>query len=486
LNKIVVIGLGPGDENALTLGAVRNLEKKRKTYLRTEKHPTVSYLEGEGIKYETYDHVYDSEEQFEDVYMSIAEDLIKKSEEYGTINYCVPGHPLIAEKTVDILLDMESAGKIDLEVVEGLSFIEPVILSMKTDPVEGLKIVDGLDLKSQKVDINVDNLITQVYNQTKASELKLELSEIYGDDYKVWVIKAAGVPEEEKKELVPIYEIDRLSWIDYLTSIYVPKVPKDKKSVYDFNDLLKIMEVLRSEEGCPWDIKQTHDSLKKYVIEEAYELVEAIEEENIDGIVEELGDILLQVIFHSQIGKEEGYFNVWDVVKGISEKMVNRHPHVFGDGKAETDSDVKKVWDDIKASEKEQESHQERLKSVPKVLPSLIRSEKVQKRASRCGFDWDSVDGAIEKLKEEVGELVEEIKSDGGNIDGEIGDILFSIVNVSRFLNVDPERALYRSTDKFIDRFSKVESKVIASGKEMDKIGLEELEDLWIQVKSEE
>lgn len=486
MNKIVVIGLGPGDENALTLGAVRKLNEKRKTYLRTEKHPTVSYLETEGIVYETYDYIYDSVEQFEDVYRSIAEDLIEKSIEYGIINYCVPGHPLIAEKTVDILLDLENDGKVELEVIEGLSFIEPVILSMKSDPVEGLKIIDGLDLKNQKVDINVDNLITQVYNQTKASELKLELAEIYGDEYEVYVIKAAGVPGEERKISMPVYEIDRHDWIDYLTSIYVPKVSRENKTIYDFNDLLKVMEVLRSEDGCPWDIKQTHDSLKKYVIEEAYELVEAIEEEDIDGIVEELGDILLQVVFHSQVGREEGYFNIWDVIRGISEKMVNRHPHVFSDGKAETDSDVKKVWDDIKASEKEHERHQERLRSVPKVLPALIRSEKVQKRASRCGFDWESVDGAIDKLREEVEELIEEIESNGENIDGEIGDILFSVVNVSRFLDVDPERALYKSVDKFIDRFSKVENAVLESGKEMESIGLDELDNIWDKVKSKE
>lgn len=486
MNKIVVIGLGPGDEDALTLGAVKNLGEKRKTYLRTEKHPTVSYLSKEGIEYETYDYIYDSKEEFSEVYSSIVEDLIEKSKEYGIINYCIPGHPLIAEKTVDLLLKAQGENRVEVEIVEGLSFIEPVILSMNSDPVEGLKIIDGLDLKNQKVDISVDNLITQVYNQTKASELKLELSEVYGDEYEVYIIKAAGVPGQEEKVKTPIYELDRLNWIDYLTSIYIPKVSAQDKSVYDFNDLLKIMETLRGEDGCPWDIKQTNETLKKYVIEEAYELVEAIENEDVDGIIEELGDVLLQVVFHSQIGREEGYFNIWDVIKGISEKMIKRHPHVFEGGKAETSADVRRIWDDIKASEKEQENHQERLKSVPKTLPALMRSEKVQKRASSCGFDWDSIDGAIDKLREEVEELVEEIKSGGENIEGELGDILFSVVNVSRFLEVDPERALYKSADKFIDRFSKVEDIVISSSRSIKDLGIEELDRIWKQVKSEE
>lgn len=479
MNKIVVIGLGPGDENLLTLEAINHLRSKgRETYLRTEFHPTVSFLSKENIEYESYDYMYEKSQEFSEVYRGIADDLVLKSKSKAIINYCVPGHPLIAEKTVDILIELEKAGQVQLEIVQGLSFIEPVILTMEKDPVEGLKIVDGLDIKRQKVDINVDNLITQVYNQTKASELKLELSEVYGDEYMVYVIRAAGVKGQERVEKVPLYEIDRLDWIDYLTSIYIPKVEAENKEIYDFNDFLGIMSDLRGERGCAWDIKQTHESLKKYLIEEAYELVEAIEADDIDGIVEELGDVLLQVVFHAQIGKEEGFFSIWDVISGISKKMVCRHPHVFGQGPSE------KSWNELKAEEKSQQSHEERLKSVPKVLPALIRSMKVQKRASDVGFDWDNIEGPKSKVEEELRELYDEIEKENGRLEDELGDLLFSVVNMCRFLNVEPERALYRATDKFISRFSSVEREAITRGKEIESMSQDELESLWDKVKN--
>lgn len=478
MGKIVVIGLGPGDENLLTLEAVEHLKTEdRETHLRTVFHPTVSYLDKQGIAYESYDYMYEKQEDFADVYRGIAEDLVSVSKTKGLINYCVPGHPLIAEKTVDILIELEKSGEVELEIVQGLSFIEPVILTMQSDPVEGLKIIDGLDIKNQKVDINVDNLITQVYNRAKASELKLELAEVYGDEYEVDVIRAAGVKGQERVERLPLYEIDRLDWIDYLTSVYVPKVSSEQKELYDFNDFLSIMSDLRGENGCTWDIKQTHESLKRYVIEEAYELVEAIEEDDIDGIVEELGDILLQVVFHAQIGREEGYFNIWDVIGGISKKMVCRHPHVFGAGPSE------KSWNELKAEEKSQQSHEERLKSVPKVLPSLLRSMKVQKRASDVGFDWDDIAGPKSKVEEELRELYDEMEKEDGDLEGEMGDLLFSIVNMCRFLNIEPERALYKATDKFITRFSSVEREVVKEGLKIEEASKEQLEMLWNSVK---
>lgn len=480
MKKIVVIGLGPGDEGALTLKAVENLNEGRKTYLRTVHHPTVNYLDRNGIKYETYDSYYEEKEDFIDVYRGIADELIKKAQEFQTINYCVPGHPLIAEKTVEILLEREEAGEVDIEIVEGLSFIEPMILSMKKDPIEGLKLIDGLDVKNQHVDINTDNLITQVYNQSRASDLKLDLAEVYGDDYEVYVIRAAGM-SEEKKVKVPIYELDRLEWIDYLTSIYIPKVERENKSVYDLSDLLGIMEELRSENGCAWDIKQTHDSLKRYVIEEAYEVVDAIDNDDMDGLVEELGDLMLQIVFHSQIGREEGYFSIWDVIKSISVKMVSRHPNVF----KESEHDASDDWNEIKAKEKQQTTHTERLNSVPKSFPALMRSEKVQKRASNSGFDWQDVSGALMKLNEELGEVEREIDMGSDRIAEEIGDLLFSVVNVCRFLKIDPERALYDSTDKFIDRFSKVEREVIGSNRKIEDLSMEELDDIWEQIKNE-
>ncbi|KNF07810.1 MazG family protein [Gottschalkia purinilytica] len=482
--KIVIIGLGPGDIGSLTMEAVERITDGNKVFLRTDKHPTVKYLREKQIDYETYDHIYEEEEDFDKVYQTIVNDLFEKSQKYGIINYCVPGHPLVAERTVSILMDMNNKGIIDLDIIPGLSFIEPVILSVGCDPVNGLKIVDGLDILEQNIDINVDNIVTQVYNRARASELKLQLMDIYGDEYQIYVIKSAGIKEEEKKVKIPLYQVDRLDWIDYLTSMYIPKMKKEEKNKYDMNNLLRIMEILRSKEGCPWDAKQTHESLRQYLIEEAYEVVDAIDSEDIDGIVEELGDVLLQVVFHSQIGKEEGYFNIWDVISGICNKLISRHPHVFSDYQANNSQEALESWNEIKAKEKDFKTYTDRLKDVPRVLPGLMRSYKIQKRAADVGFDWNDISGAIEKLHEEFQEVQYELNENNKErIEEEIGDFIFATVNVCRFLDIDPENALNKAINKFIERFEFIEKESIKMDKDIKTMNLEEMNSLWDKAK---
>lgn len=477
--KIFIIGLGPGDAGSLTLDAVEKITGGDRVYLRTEKHPTVDYLTKKGIEYTSYDSIYDTTEEFLDVYEKISLDLVQNAKKYGIINYCVPGHPLVAEKTVSILLEKEKTGEIEIEIISGLSFIEPMIISVGIDPIDGLKIVDGLNLVEQSVDINTDNLITQVYNRIRASDLKLELMDIYGDEYEVYVIKSAGIKGEEIKVKIPLYELDRLEWIDYLTSIYIPKMDKKIKNKYDFFDLMGIMETLRGKNGCEWDRKQTHQTLRQYLIEEAYEVVDAIDNGDTLDIAEELGDLLLQIVFHSQIAKEEGNFNIYDVTTLICEKMIRRHPEIFPEF-TNKDEDVIYDWNDIKAKEKDQNSYTDRMKSVPKGLPALVKSVKIQNRAADVGFDWTSIEGALEKLDEELAEVKQEIKGrDTERIEEELGDLLFSVVNVSRFLNLSPETSLNKATHKFIKRFEFMELKSTESGHDMKQLSLDELENLW-------
>ncbi|MDO5707795.1 MAG: nucleoside triphosphate pyrophosphohydrolase [Andreesenia angusta] len=477
MGKIIIIGLGPGSEDDLTLKAVEELKSNRKTYIRTIFHPTISYLDREGIDYESFDKYYEREDEFIDVYKSIVKELLEKADEFGKINYCVPGHPLIAEKTVELLIEEENKNNIDIEIINGLSFIEPVILSMKRDPVNGLKLIDGLSLE-QKPDINMDNLITQVYSRERASELKLSLMEIYDDYKEVYIIDSAGM-KDERKEKMYLYQIDRIEWLGYLSSIYIPKTDRESKSSYDLNDLIMIMEILRSEDGCSWDRKQDHNSLRAYLIEEAYEVVDAIDNDDMDSLQEELGDLLLQIVFHSQIAREEGYFNIWDTIKSISEKMIDRHPNVFETSiHSEEDN-----WEEIKAKEKNFESHSERLLAVPKALPALIRSNKVQKRASRAGFDWDDYRGALDKIYEEIEEVKTEIELNSDRVGEEIGDLLFSVVNLSRFFKVDPEKALQDTIEKFIIRFKKIEDYIISQGKTMEEVDLNTLDSIWNKVK---
>lgn len=257
-----------------------------------------------------------------------------------------------------------------------------------------------------------------------------------------------------------------------------------KKDRYDIYDLLDITRILRSKDGCPWDMVQTHSSIRKDLLEEAYETADAIDLNDDTALCEELGDLLLQVTFHSQIATEDKSFTFEDVTDGVCKKLILRHPHVFGDVNAETAEQVLDNWDAIKRDEKHQKSYTDTLLSVPKAFPALMRAAKVQKRASKAGFDWDSVDGAFQKLPEELEELKSAIKSgDTAQIEEEFGDLLFAAVNVSRFLNVDAEFSLNNAIEKFIKRFSAVEERLLAEGKDMKNLSLEELDRNWDAVK---
>ncbi|HOK42307.1 MAG TPA: nucleoside triphosphate pyrophosphohydrolase [Thermoclostridium caenicola] len=256
---------------------------------------------------------------------------------------------------------------------------------------------------------------------------------------------------------------------------------------YTYKDLLDIMAKLRSPGGCPWDREQDHKSLKRYLIEEAYEVLEAIDEENPAKLCDELGDLLLQVVFHAQIARENGQFDMEDVVHGVSSKMINRHRHVFGEEEAETPEDVIRIWEEIKKEEKGQETQTKVLKGVPANLPALMRSYKVQEKAAQVGFDWDKAEDAFKKLEEEVQELKKACESkDQAEIEEEMGDLLFAAVNVARFYKVQPELALSATVNKFIKRFEYVENESAKQGKKLQDMTLEEMDALWDECKRKE
>lgn len=257
-----------------------------------------------------------------------------------------------------------------------------------------------------------------------------------------------------------------------------------RKERYCFDDLIEIVKILRSPEGCPWDREQTHKSIRANFIEETYEAIEAIDTDDTELLKEELGDVLLQVALHSEIESETNSFDINDVCDGICKKLIIRHPHVFGDVNADTTEQVLKNWDAIKMQTKSQKSQTQAMLSVSRALPSLMRSAKIQQKAAKVGFDWDSVDGALEKLFEECSELKVAIDSnDVENQKEELGDVLFSVVNVARFLKIDSEHALYDACDKFTDRFSKVETLAKERGIDMKTASLSELDSLWDEVK---
>ena len=485
MGKIYILGLGPGNIDGLTLGVVNRIKSGDRNYLRTEKHPTVKYLIENNIAYKSYDYVYEKEDDFGKVYEFIVRNLIEESKEHKTINYLVPGNPMVAEKTVELLLDTKDED-LEIELLTGISFIEPIIELVGTDPVYGLKIVDGIEFKMKDIDINLDCIITQVYNDKVASDIKLVLSQVYGDEYQIYLINNAGIIGEEEICKIPIYKLDRIHRIGNLTSIYIPKVDKINKKIYNIDDIMDTVEILRSEEGCPWDREQSHKSLRECLIEEAYEVVDAIDNEDVDGLIEELGDLPFQIIFHNQIGLENGDFNFYDITTELNKKMIFRHPHVFNKKKVEKPEEVVYNWNKLKFKDRGISSYTDTLRDVPRLSP-LLRSYKVQKRARDIGFDWDSVEGALDKVREEYYEVIEAMNNfkggDVGQIEEELGDLLFSVVNVCRFLNVNPEIALNKTIDKFIDRFEFVEVEAKKLGLELKNMTLEEMDALWDEAK---
>lgn len=481
---IKIIGLGPGDPKALTTAAIDELRANENILFRTKIHPTVEYLDSIGITYETYDYCYEESNSFDQVYENIANNIIDKHNEFGDLVYAVPGHPLVAERSVVNLINMCKKLNIQYKIIPAVSFIDAIMERLEIDPIAGIKVIDAFDINNQILDKRIGTIITQVYNGLIASEVKLRLSEFYHDETEIIYCRAVGIEGQERIVKIPLYELDMQEDIDYLTSIYIPKDIDNKKDIYD---LIEIVDKLRGENGCPWDREQTHQSIKNGIIEESYEVADAIEKEDYDGLVEELGDVLLQVIFHVAIEKEEGYFNLTDVIEGICNKLVFRHPHVFGDITVSGTKEVLLNWDELKKKEKDFKTFSEELKGIAIALPSIVRAKKVQAKARKIGFDIETTEQAIAKVKEELDEIIQVYKSNNlERIEEEVGDLLFSCVNIARFLKIDGEEALNKSINKFISRIEYIEQKSANKGHKIEEMTLEEMNFYWEESKKQE
>jgi len=481
LNTLTVIGLGAGDFNQLQMGVYRKLKAARKLYVRTVDHPVLEELLAEGLQFESFDAVYEKHNSFQPVYEEIAEKLVAATASDDVI-YAVPGHPLVAEQTVQLLITAADEGKVKLVIEGGQSFLDPIFGALKIDPIEGFQLLDGTSFSMHDINMRQHILIAQVYDTFSASEVKLTLMEKYDDEYPVTVVTAAG-SSQEKLMTVPLYELDQSVEVDNLTTIYVPPVKLQEDALRDWTTFRQIIAVLRGPNGCPWDQKQTHESLKKYLLEETHEYLAAVDAEDDFAMIEELGDVLLQVFLHAQIGEDQGYFTLEDVLASISEKMIRRHPHVFGDVSVEDAEGVVANWEFIKAAEKGI-SDKPILKEEYRASSALQTAYNYQQRAAKVGFDWPDVDGAWDKFAEEWQEFRHEVtKGTNASRLDEFGDVLFTLVNLARFYKLSPEEAMLHANEKFASRFGYVEAKVKASGKPFSDYTLEQLDAFWDEAK---
>ncbi len=480
MGSITIVGLGAGSFDLITLGTWEKMQQAQQLLLRTAKHPTVDEIKKRGVSFSSYDAFYENKATFDEVYTAISVDVIEKAAAGVDVVYAVPGSPLVAERTVVLIRDMAKERGIAVDILPGMSFAEVLYVRLGIDPIEGLTIVDAADLEHLPAQMPTALVVTQVYNGQVASDTKLSLMETYPDDHNVVLVQNLGLPDE-KISPIELFELDRQQGIDHLTSLYVPPLDTSKK-VFTLDPLVDIMATLRSPGGCPWDLLQSHESLRRNLIEEVYEVIEAIDLKDVDLLCEELGDLLLQIVFHARMAEECGDFSMQDVVDGIVSKLVRRHPHVFGDVSLEDAAAVITSWDNIKKEEKKERKSV--LDGVPKDLPALMSAYKLQHKASKVGFDWAEMAPVWGKIAEEIDELKAAVASHAQNeIEEELGDVLFSVVNLSRFLHVDAEVALNGTNRKFCTRFMTVEKLVKASGRSWATFSLAELDEFWNAAK---
>lgn len=478
---ITLLGLGPGDPALLTLQAQAHLAEIGEIYVRTRMHPA---LEGfpPHLVVHSFDDLYTHSEAFEAVYTGIVERILELGRDDGGVTYAVPGHPFVAESTGPEIARRARQEGIPLRVIEGISFLEPVVSALGIDPFSSLVLVDALELgglHTPNFPPHMPALVAQIYNRQTASEVKLTLNAVYPDRHPVQLVHAAGTSDVRVENLM-LYEIDRSPSIGLLTALYVPPLENDT-SLEGFQE---IVAHLRAPDGCPWDREQTIQSMANNLLEETYEALEAIDEGDMDALAEELGDLMLILTMYAQIGSEEGYFDMARILQGIHRKIVRRHPHVFGEIDVEGTQEVLRNWETIKAAERKQKGELKAekgiLDGVGKALPALTRAQEFQDRAAHVGFDWPDIQGVKEKLLEEWREVELAI---GEALELEIGDLLFSVVNLARWHKVDAETALRKANQRFLTRFRHIERRSGEQGRKLTELSLEEMERFWQEGK---
>ena len=510
MGTITIVGLGPGAAGNLSLETMGLLKSEAQVILRTAVHPTVAELEKENVKFTSCDSFYEEGANFEEVYGRVVQRVLAAAME-GDVVYAVPGSPLVAERTVVMLREQAKEFNIPLVIKPAMSFLDLAYVDLGIDPIAGLRIIDAQDFEAVADAGKYPLMITQVYSQLVASDLKIALMENLDDDYEIFFLRNLGLPDEECRP-VKLFELDRQPNIDHLTSAYVPPLPvmpegllefgedEDEVEVFsaeedlvdtssyadvDVQPLVDVIRTLREPGGCPWDIEQTHQSIRSNFIEEVYEYIEAVDNEDIAGMREELGDVLMQVVFHARMAEEAGNFDLQEVIDEVVDKLIRRHPHVFGDTEVSGSAEVLVNWDAIKKQEKTE--RKSALDGIAQGLPALLRAYKIQSKAAKVGFDWQDIEPVWAKVQEELGEFQEALASgDKVAAEKELGDVLFAIVNYARHHKIEPEVALEGTNNRFTSRFLFVEEQVHNSGKNWQDFTLDELDKFWDEAKKQE
>jgi tetrapyrrole methylase family protein/MazG family protein len=470
---ITVVGLGPGPYRALTLEAAEALQAASELYLRTAQHPTVAELPA-ALRYTAFDDLYDQAASFDALYDQIASILLERGA-VADVTYAVPGHPLVGEASVRRLLERATAAGVPTRVVGGMSFAEAALAARGVATgVDHVQIADALALPP--IAPTVPLLVHQVYKPAVASDLKLALLRVYPPEHEALVVRAATTAAEAV-ESVPIEALDRGVTFDHLTTVYVPPIPPDE----DFGTLTGLAHIvarLRRPGGCPWDAQQTHESLKRYILEEAYEAAEAIDEQDFPALCDELGDVMLQVVLQSELADEHGAFDLVDVLHAVCAKLVRRHPHVFGSTVVADAREVELNWEEIKRRERGGDGPPPSLlDGLPRHHPALTTAQAIQKRVLGAGLAPTDRAELLAAVQAALGELAH--THDPAAHDASLGDALFALAHVARLDGIDAEEALRQANRRFTARLRELEAMDRAAGRVPGDASSESRRQLW-------
>ncbi|NOZ71519.1 MAG: MazG family protein [Chloroflexi bacterium] len=458
---ITIIGLGPGDPDLITRRTWRLLENSDTVFVRTSQHPAVAAV-AQITHVQSYDSFYERYEDFAAVYAAIAADVVEHGRLQDVI-YAVPGDPTVAEATTRQIRALAQAEGIEVEIQPGLSFLEPTFAALEQDPIAGIQIIDATTLAQMYHPVGATEqgvIAVQLYSRLLASDVKLTLMNAYPADHPVTLISGAGTGQMALRQ-IPLYALDRQDIFDDLTTLWVPPLPY----AASYDALQEIIAHLRAPEGCPWDRKQTHESLRPYLLEETYEVLEALDEGDREALAEELGDLLIQVALHVQIATEENEFQLKDVISHVVEKLIRRHPHVFADVKVQDDAEVIRNWEAIKQAERKQAQaeHQSSAKKhlldgMPVALPALALAQGYISRLSRVGYPLPS-----ESLQQPE----------------QLADALLQLVAIAHVSGLDAESSLRSACLRLRELYERLEAQLHREGKEITDLPPEKQQALW-------
>ncbi len=461
----------------ISVAALERCKNAKTLYVQTKRTPCVLPLTHANLRFSSMDDLYESAEDFDALNAAIADRLLAACKT-GDAVYAVPGSGN-GEALGRLALRAKETG-VAVDILTGAGFAQAAMAA--AGQTGDRLVVAAANSLPETLNPFMPLAVEELDTRICAGEVKLALLEYYPDEHPVRLCVMGEDGAYAMREL-QLLELDRQDGYAATTVLFVPPAELMQLSRFGYGELERVMHRLRAPGGCPWDREQTHESLRKTMIEECYETIDAIDRKDDAGLCEELGDVLLQCAFHAEIAREQGRFCGRDVTTGIVQKLIYRHPHIFGTSRADTAEAVVVKWEQLKKAEKHFDTQSDVLRAVPKTLPALMRAYKLQKKAAQVGFDWENAEQAFPKLAEETEELSRAMRGDG-DIAEEVGDLLFAAVNVARLLHLEPEQVLSDACEKFTARFCAMEELALANGRSLETMTLLEQDELWKTVKN--